>query len=181
MQRSERYTSHVPFLSCSCLLLIPFFCAHTFNFLAKNIAGPSSPQSHLDLITILQNVVRLSSVEAVRLNVTINRGGLATLRNSAKFRKRESHDVNRSVPPLCFTPTLSTATFCYSIVIMRTDGHLGPGQLGRSVSRSENRIPVGEGGAIFRTRPERHCGPPTFLYNGYRVSFPGGKVDVAWR
>ena len=27
------------------------------------------------------------------------------------------------------------------------------------------------GGDIFRTRPNRSWGPPSFLYNGYRVSF----------
>ena len=37
--------------------------------------------------------------------------------------------------------------------------------------RSGDRIPVG-GGEIFRTRPDRTCGPPSLLHNGYRVSFP---------
>ena len=36
------------------------------------------------------------------------------------------------------------------------------------------------GGEIFRTRPERPWGPPSLLYNGYRV-FPGGKAAGAWR
>ena len=31
------------------------------------------------------------------------------------------------------------------------------------------------GGEIFRTCPDRPWGPPSLLYNGYRV-FPGGKV-----
>jgi hypothetical protein len=31
------------------------------------------------------------------------------------------------------------------------------------------------GGKIFRSRPERPWGPPSLLYNGYRVSFPGVK------
>jgi hypothetical protein len=35
------------------------------------------------------------------------------------------------------------------------------------------------GGEIFRTRPDQPCGPPTLLYNGYRV-FPGGKAAEAW-
>ena len=35
------------------------------------------------------------------------------------------------------------------------------------------------GGEIFRTRPDRPWGPPSLLYNGYRV-FPGGKVAGAW-
>ena len=30
-------------------------------------------------------------------------------------------------------------------------------------------------GEIFRTRPDRPWGPPSLLYNGYRVSFPGVK------
>ena len=38
--------------------------------------------------------------------------------------------------------------------------------------RSRDRIPVG--GEIFRTCPDRPWGPPSLLYNGYRVS-PGGK------
>jgi hypothetical protein len=41
-----------------------------------------------------------------------------------------------------------------------------------------DRIP--EGGEIFRTRPERPLGPPSLLYNAYRV-FPGGKAAGAWR
>jgi hypothetical protein len=35
------------------------------------------------------------------------------------------------------------------------------------------------GREIFRTRPDRPWGPPSLLYNGYRVS-PGGKVAGAW-
>jgi hypothetical protein len=31
------------------------------------------------------------------------------------------------------------------------------------------------GGEIFRTCPDPPWGPPSFLYNGYRV-FPGGKL-----
>ena len=39
------------------------------------------------------------------------------------------------------------------------------------VESSGHRIPVGT--RFFRTRPERTWGPPSLLYNGYRVSFPG--------
>jgi len=35
-------------------------------------------------------------------------------------------------------------------------------------------------GEIFRTHPERPWGPPSHLYNEYRV-FPGGKAAGAWR
>jgi len=38
--------------------------------------------------------------------------------------------------------------------------------------RFEDRIPVE--GEIFRTPPDRPWGPPSLLYNGYRV-FLGGK------
>ena len=40
--------------------------------------------------------------------------------------------------------------------------------------RSGDRIPVGVGGEIFRTCPDRPWGAPSFLYNGYWV-FSGGK------
>jgi len=33
-------------------------------------------------------------------------------------------------------------------------------------------------GENFRTLPDRPCGPPSLLYNGYRV-FPGGKAAEA--
>jgi hypothetical protein len=36
------------------------------------------------------------------------------------------------------------------------------------------------GGEIFRTRPDRLWGPPSLLYNGYRI-FPGSKAAGAWR
>jgi len=36
------------------------------------------------------------------------------------------------------------------------------------------------GGEIFRTRSDQPWGPPSLLYNGYRV-FPGGKAAGAWR
>jgi len=35
-------------------------------------------------------------------------------------------------------------------------------------------------GEIFRTCLDRPWGPPSLLYNGYRV-FPGGKAVGAWR
>jgi hypothetical protein len=48
--------------------------------------------------------------------------------------------------------------------------------------RMEYRVRGGKntrGGEIFRTRPYQPWGPPTFLYNGYRVS-RGGKAAGAW-
>jgi hypothetical protein len=33
---------------------------------------------------------------------------------------------------------------------------------------------------IFRTRADRPWGPPSLLYNGYRI-FTGGKAAGAWR
>jgi hypothetical protein len=38
----------------------------------------------------------------------------------------------------------------------------------------------GGGGGIFRTRPDRPWGPPSLLYNGYRLLY-GGKAAGAWR
>jgi len=35
-------------------------------------------------------------------------------------------------------------------------------------------------GEIFCDLPDRPWGPPSLLYNGYRV-FPGGKAAGAWR
>jgi len=53
-----------------------------------------------------------------------------------------------------------------NVIIFKLRSHLLTG-------RSGDRIPVG--GKIFRTRPDRSWGPPSLLYNGYRVSFPGVK------
>jgi len=43
---------------------------------------------------------------------------------------------------------------------------------------SGDRLSVG--GEIVRTRPDRPWGPPSLLYNGYRL-FPGGIAAGAWR
>ena len=43
--------------------------------------------------------------------------------------------------------------------------------------RSGVRIPVGS--EFIRNRPDRPWGPPSLLYNGYRV-FPGGKAAGVW-
>ena len=39
---------------------------------------------------------------------------------------------------------------------------------------------LGGGGDILRARPDRPWGPPSLLYNGYRV-FAGGKAAGSWR
>jgi hypothetical protein len=44
--------------------------------------------------------------------------------------------------------------------------------------QTDKRIP--SGGEIFRTRPDRSCGPPSLLYNGYRVSFPCSEVGYIY-
>jgi len=58
----------------------------------------------------------------------------------------------------------------------------GQGKLSRKsdslrAERSSDRIPVR--GVIFRTCPAQPWGPPSLLYNGYRV-FTGGKSAGAW-
>ena len=57
-----------------------------------------------------------------------------------------------------------------------TEQHLivcGLGYLSRYDSlragQSRDRTPIGD--EIFRTSPDRPWGPPSLLYNGYRVSF----------
>jgi hypothetical protein len=45
--------------------------------------------------------------------------------------------------------------------------------------REQLRILIRQNGkskfTIFRSRPDRPWGPPSFLYNGYRI-FPGGRA-----
>jgi hypothetical protein len=57
-----------------------------------------------------------------------------------------------------------------------TSNACGPRELSRYSywlrdGRSGDRKPGG--GEIFRTRPDQSWGPPSLLYNVYRVSFPG--------
>ena len=77
------------------------------------------------------------------------------------------------------------ALFCLIYIIVSHWSYLRkePGWLSRysdslRAGRPGDRIPVG--GEIFRTRPDRPWGPPSLLYNGYRL-FPGGKAAGAWR
>ena len=58
----------------------------------------------------------------------------------------------------------------------------GPGYVSRYSDElragwSGDRIPVG--GEIFRTRPDQPWGPPSLVYNGYRV-IPGGNEAGAF-
>jgi hypothetical protein len=54
--------------------------------------------------------------------------------------------------------------------------HLLPTLYGLEVRKSNP-----EWGEIFRSRPRRPWVPPSFLCNGYRDRFPGGKAAAAWR
>jgi len=56
---------------------------------------------------------------------------------------------------------LATELPCATFITQYYEGHAGPG--------IESRW-----GEILRTCPDRPWGPPSLLYNGYRV-FPGGK------
>ena len=58
---------------------------------------------------------------------------------------------------------------------------------GAGIAQSVHRLATGwtvwgsnpGGGDILRTRPDRPWGPPSLLYNGYRVS-SGGKAIGTW-
>ena len=53
---------------------------------------------------------------------------------------------------------------------------LGPGSsVGTSTDYGLDGPRSNPGGARFSARPDRPWGPPSLVYNGYRV-FPGGKV-----
>jgi hypothetical protein len=41
------------------------------------------------------------------------------------------------------------------------------------VHENKIKIPAGGGGEIFLTRPDRPWGPPSLIYKGYPVFFPG--------
>jgi hypothetical protein len=71
-----------------------------------------------------------------------------------------------------------TSKLMYIEIILHLSTCKGLGYLSRysdrlRTGRSGDRIPVG--GEIFRTRPDRPCGPPSLLYNGYRFFFSGVK------
>ena len=66
------------------------------------------------------------------------------------------------------------------LLSIRTDIVCRPGLLSRYSDslldrRSGDRIPVGGGGEILSSCPDRPWGPPSPLYDGYRISFPGVK------
>ena len=57
---------------------------------------------------------------------------------------------------------------------MRLQDRCGPGSVVGIATGWTVRGSNPGGGDIFRTCPDRPWGPPSLLYNGYRV-FPGGK------
>jgi hypothetical protein len=59
-----------------------------------------------------------------------------------------------------------------------TDAWGRDGSVGIAI-RWTDRGSIPGGGEIFCTRPDRPWGPPSLLYNRYRV-FPGGKAAGAW-
>ena len=79
---------------------------------------------------------------------------------------------------------INTFNPLYIITIMfRHMSHWYPGSSVDIVTRygpDGPRIESRWGGETSRIRPDRPWGPPSLLYNGYRV-FPGGKAAGAWR
>jgi hypothetical protein len=78
--------------------------------------------------------------------------------------------------------SMRLTTYKYLLLKLRTHGTvLGPGS---SVGIANDYGLDGPGsnpgrGEIFRTRPGRTWGPPSLIYNGYRV-FSVGEADGAW-
>jgi hypothetical protein len=65
-------------------------------------------------------------------------------------------------------------------VLYRKGQKAKPGQSGQRSTDKVQRTKKNPGrGEIFRTYPHRLRGPPSLLYNGYRV-FPGVKAAGAW-
>jgi len=62
----------------------------------------------------------------------------------------------------------------YNLVTVHRSGELSRCSEPLQPGRSGDRIPVG-GRDFPHTYPDRRWGPPSLLYNGYRVSFSGVK------
>jgi hypothetical protein len=60
-------------------------------------------------------------------------------------------------------------------VLYNKDETQKPGQSGHKSTIQHRGNKKSRWGEFFRTRPDRPWGPPSLLYNGYRVSFPGVK------
>jgi hypothetical protein len=90
--------------------------------------------------------------------------------------------IERNILPSCYFLSLIVKMEC---VTWNFTLHQAT-RVGR-VAQSVQRLTTGwtvrgsnpGGDEIFRTRPDRPCGPPSLLYNGYRI-FPGGKAAGAW-
>jgi hypothetical protein len=67
--------------------------------------------------------------------------------------------------------------------LLRSDTDQSEGRIAQSVKRLATGWKVRGsnpgGGEIFRTRPDRSWGPPSLLYDGYRV-FTRGKAAGVW-
>ena len=75
---------------------------------------------------------------------------------------------------------LSALGYCIIIVLVEDVGRDSSVGMATRYGLEGPGIESQWGGKIFRTRPDRPWGPPSLLYNGYRV-FPEGKAVGAWR
>jgi hypothetical protein len=75
---------------------------------------------------------------------------------------------------------LSALGYCIIIVLVEDVGRDSSVGMATRYGLEGPGIESQWGGKIFRTRPDRPWGPPSLLYNGYRV-FPEGKAVGDWR
>ena len=93
------------------------------------------------------------------------------LRTGTKQTCLRCLSLPRSAHFSVFAVETGTATTCLLHYHQRsTKSRLGWDSEWLRAGQSGNRIPVG--GEIFRTRPDRPWGPPSLLYDGYRISLP---------
>src|SRR5215510_13741196 len=86
--------------------------------------------------------------------------------SGSQISRQSAHEGGKVVSPTHRPPLPAQEIFLVLISVV--------GRVAQSTTDWTARGSNLGGGAIFRTRPDRPWGPPSLLYNGYRV-FPGVK------